>query len=104
MCGQFLPEQQLLMNIRGKQHNAAASLCRRGYDLAAFVQHGAQQALGLELSPTAVRCIPYKPPPAVLAIPCIVETASDGVFDLMHLTLLLEQDASERCASPMLQP
>ena len=40
---------------------AAACLCRRGYDLAAFVQHGAQQALGLELSPTAVRCIPYKP-------------------------------------------
>ena len=46
------------MDPHGKQHNAAACLCRRGYDLAAFVQHGTQEALGLELSPTAVRCSP----------------------------------------------
>ena len=88
--GSLLREQQLLVHLHSGQHIDAACLCRRGYDLAAFVQHGAQQALGLELSPTAVRCTPLPASIAGLAAPCKVEPATIGVSGLMCLTLLPE--------------
>ncbi len=83
---------------------AAACLCRRGYDLAAFVQHGAKQALGLELSPTAVRCIPFKHLSAVAGFPLHGGDSLSGVFGSMCLTVLIEQESTTgRGASSMPQ-
>ena len=61
----------------------AAVLCARGYDIVALLEHGATEAVGLELAPTAVRraCVSLR---AKLCVSCCVLRVSTSACHCCH--------------------